>query len=318
MVDHKLLLEKLHLIVLDQNAVKWVYSYLSKGSQSVCVDGCLSPPLPIECCMPRGSILGPLFYVMFKSDIPDLEHDHQEEYQSQDTFCQDCESTVCYVDDCTYSHGDKDLVVLSSSLSDQYKRISTYMAANKLVINADKTHLVVMGTKATAGRRAKVYLEADGHIIHPSRTERLLGGHISEDLKWREHVLCSDQSLVRQSTSRINGLVKVAQRTSYSTRLMIANGSFVSKLCYLIQLWGGTEGYLLNSLQVLQNREARAVTGLSWFTPTRQLLKQCKWLSVRQLVFYQTVLGTHKIVTAVKPLHLRRKFNINFHYINYH
>ena len=115
------------------------------------------------------------------------------------------------MDDCTYSHGDKDPVVLSSSLSDQYKRISTYMAANKLVINADKTHLVVMGTKATAGRRAKVYLEADGHIIHPSRTERLLGGHISEDLKWREHVLCSDQSLVRQLTSRINGLVKVAQ-----------------------------------------------------------------------------------------------------------
>ena len=40
----------------------------------------------------------------------------------------------------------------------------------------------------------------------------------------------------------------------------------------------------------------------------------CKWLSVRQLVFYQTVLGTHKIVTAGKPLHLSRKFSTTHPY----
>ena len=71
---------------------------------------------------------------------------------------------------------------------------------------------------------------------------------------------------------------------------MVANGIFLSKLCYLIQLWGGADGYLLGRLQVLQNKAARAVTGKSWFTPTRRLLEECKWLSVRQLVFYQTVM----------------------------
>ena len=78
--------------------------------------------------------------------------------------------------------------------------------------------------------------------------------------------------------------------------LSVANGIFMSKLCYLIQLWGGAEGYLLHALQVIQNRAARAVTRMSWFTPTRVLLNKCKWLSVRQLVFYQTGLTTHKIV----------------------
>ena len=130
------------------------------------------------------------------------------------------------------------------------------MAANKLVINADKTHLLVMGTKATAARRDEVTLQAGEHLIRPTKTERLLGGNICENLKWREHLLDNDQSQVRQLTSRINGLIKVSEYASFSTRLMVANGIFASKLCYLIQLWGGTEGYLIAGLQVLQNRAA--------------------------------------------------------------
>ena len=141
-------------------------------------------------------------------------------------------STVCYVDDCTYSHGDRDPATLSETLSDQYKRISNYMAANKLVINADKTHLVVMGTKSTSARRAEVLLQAGEQAISPTRTEKLLGGNISEDLKWRERLLDNEQSLVRQLTSRINGLVMVSHCASFSTRLMVANGIFVSQLCY--------------------------------------------------------------------------------------
>ena len=307
MVDHKLLLAKLELFGLDDNALNWVRSYLSQRSQSVCVDGCLSPPLPVVCGVPQGSILGPLFYVLFTSDIPDLVHSHPVDYQVPQPYCSECGSTVCYVDDCTYSLGGSDPAALSESLSIQYHRISEYMAANKLVINAEKTHLIVMGTKATAGNRCEVALQAGDHTIRPTHSEKLLGGYISENLKWREHLLDSDQSLVRQLTSRINGLVKVGTNADFSTRLLVANGIFASKLCYLIQLWGGTEAYLLSHLQILQNRAARAVTGKSWFTPTRQLLKECRWLSVCQLVFYQTVLHVHKIILTGKPDNIRGK-----------
>ena len=62
------------------------------------------------------------------------------------------------------------------------------MAANKLVINGDKTHLVVMGTKATAAKRDEVTLQAGQHTILPSSSEKLLGGQISQDLKWKQHL----------------------------------------------------------------------------------------------------------------------------------
>ena len=84
------------------------------------------------------------------------------------------------------------------------------MAANKLVINAENTHLIVMGTKATAVRKNEVTTQAGKHIITPTRTEKLLGGYICENLKWREHLVGSEQSLARQLTSRLNGLVKVS------------------------------------------------------------------------------------------------------------
>ena len=81
------------------------------------------------------------------------------------------------------SYGDLD------TLTSQYKTISNYMAANRLFINADKTHLIVMGTKETSKRRKEVSLQAGQHVIVPTRTENLIGG---QDLKWKEHVICSD------------------------------------------------------------------------------------------------------------------------------
>ena len=127
-------------------------------------------------------------------------------------------------------------------------------------------------------------------------------------MKWAEHLLNSDQSLVRQLTSRVNAISKLSVNASFKTRLMSANGAFMSVLIYLIPLGGGTEQYLLKGLQVLQNRAARCVTKLSWFTPTRQLLNQCNWMSVSQLIqYHHSILQTHKVLKAKTPLYLSSK-----------
>ena len=83
----------------------------------------------------------------------------------------------------------------------------------------------------------------------------------------------------------------------------------MSKMYYLVPLWGNCEKYLMKSLQILQNKAARAVTGQSWFTPIRRLLKDCKWLSVNQIIFYQTALQTHKILVAQKPVFFIPRMN---------
>ena len=170
-----------------------------------------------------------------------------------------------------------------------------------------------MGSKKTAAKRGEVFLQAGEHRIQPTRTEKLLGAIICEDFKWKEHILNHEESVVRQLTSRINGLTKVCCSASQKTRLRVANEIFISKLCYLIELWGGCEAYLISALQVLQNRAARAVSRRSWFTPTRRLLAECKWLGVKQLVFYHGVISTHKTITSRTPHYMHSVLSTTLH-----
>ena len=231
MVDHQIHLEKLQHFGFEESVLAWINSYLFGRSQSVMVDGCLSPPLNIVCGVPRTSILRPLLYILFTNYIPELVHEHPVDYASPHTFCMQYVGTTCYVDDATYSFGHTDPAVSSSKLSDQYQKIAKYMAGNKLVINADTNHLVVMGGKQFYGRRNYVRLTAGEHLVLPSSTEKLLGGSIKDDLKWKEHILNSKQSLVTQLTNRINGLCLISPRATFHNRLMVANGIFMSKIC---------------------------------------------------------------------------------------
>ena len=166
---------------------------------------------------------------------------------------------------------------------------------------------MVLGTKATAERRNQVSMLADDPTIKPSKQEKLLGCIISDNLKWRDNILQHNQSIVRQLTSRINGLSMITFKADFKTKLMAANGLVVSKICYLIQLWGGCESYLLHVLQVQMNKAARLVTGLPRFTSTRKLMERCGWLTAKQLVVYQSVLMVHKTILTRKPYYLHSR-----------
>ena len=107
---------------------------------------------------------------------------------------------------------------------------------------------------------------------------------------------------MNQLTSRINGRKKISRNSTFKTRLMVANGVFMSKVVYLIAVWGGAQQYLINALQVQQLTAARAVCGFSskWWSK-QKLLDRLGWLSIRQLIHYNTVLQAHKTITTGKP-----------------
>ena len=148
-----------------------------------------------------------------------------------------------YVDDGAFSYADADPAVLSQVLSRKFNMLEQWMHANKLVINPDKTHLIVMGSKKHRNMRKEVSLVASGHTIYPTVTEKLLGGQLHQSLTWNFHLRDHKGSLTKQLTSRINGLKRVCANGSFKTKLKVANGLVVSKLTYLITLWGGAKDY---------------------------------------------------------------------------
>ena len=69
-VDHQILLERLSDEVgIRGTALNWFRSYLSDGSQCVCVHGVLSRPFDLNCGVPQGSCLGPLLFLIYASKL---------------------------------------------------------------------------------------------------------------------------------------------------------------------------------------------------------------------------------------------------------
>ena len=62
--------------------------------------------------------------------------------------------------------------------------LEQWIHANKFVINSYKTHLIVIGSKKHRNTRMGVSVNASGHIITHTETEKLLGGQLHQSLTW--------------------------------------------------------------------------------------------------------------------------------------
>ena len=94
---------------------------------------------------------------------------------------------------------------------------------------------------------------------------------------------------------------------SFKVRKMVAQGVWLSKLSYLIAVYGGTEEYLLGTLQVMQIQVARLVCNRGSRYSGRKALAEVGWLSVKGLLQYFSLLQAKKTLETETPSYLHRK-----------
>lgn len=130
MVDHDILCDKLRsMFYFSTSAISLVRSYLSDRSQAVCVDGVMSAYLPVAKGVPQGSILGPLLFALFVSDLPETIR-----YMFPHLFADDVQ---LYKHFSTY-----DVRSCVKRINDDLRAVSSWARGNRLMLNAGKTQVL--------------------------------------------------------------------------------------------------------------------------------------------------------------------------------
>ena len=315
--DHRILEDKLQLLlglgdvgVTGGPVMQWFCSYLSGRAQCTIVEGQISPLLRLPACsVIQGGCGAGLLYSVLTSDLPDCIHPHATTNFETPTHCRKDGDMATFVDDSTSYFGHADPLVVKEVTQRNYNATENYMHSNKLKINGEKSHLLVLtkgdsvaGGAAAAQRREVVTLEAGGKLIKGSEHERLLGAIVHQNGNWRMMIRDGKRSITKQLACRIGALKIIAKNADKQTRLMVAGGLVQAKLAYLLSLFGAAPSYLINALQVQQLAAARVVLGhrcLRW--STEKMLDAVGWLSVRQLHQYSVIMLTHRVVTTGRP-----------------
>ena len=68
-VWHKGVLVKLKWKGISGNLIEWISSYLHQRVQCVVLDGYHDDTLPVDACVPQGSILGPFLFIMHSDNM---------------------------------------------------------------------------------------------------------------------------------------------------------------------------------------------------------------------------------------------------------
>ena len=210
---------------------------------------------------------------------------------------------ICYADDTTLTVADDTIENISDKMTRNCELVIEWMQGNKLKLNANKTHLLTVGTKERLRvQQSSVVVRMDGFQLEESedKVETLLGIQVENGLKWHKQV----QALQNKLKKRLTGLTNLTNVLPYSLMKRVTEGIFTSVLVYCLPVFGGCDKYELESLQTMQNKAARLVTNSPIRTRRKELFAQLDWLTVNQLVFYHSALTTYRIRSSSEPEYL--------------
>ena len=172
-ISHKKLLDKLTNIGITGALHKWITSYLSNRKFKVKIQTSFSNTKSIISGVPQGSILGPLLFILYISDLPEKCKTKGVEIK-------------LFADDLKAYYISKPSPSFSSTLQNFISKLEIYSTQNDLFLSTEKCKVLHIGRQ-----NPKSQYSLYNSLISSIQKEesiRDLGVHFQSDLKWDSHI----------------------------------------------------------------------------------------------------------------------------------
>jgi len=264
-VDHRLLLEKCLRANICDSAYNWLQSYLSDRTQCVSCYGIESSATVVSCGVPQGSILGPLLFVIFLSDISSVMSNHPVKY-------------ILYADDVQMFMSSPPLAVTEAinTMETCVAQLQIWLSSQKLILNPKKSEFIIFSSRHNVQYLTNLSIQIGGHRITSSDSVRDLGVFLDYQLTLSVHV----DKIRRQSFMLLRLISKIRRFLSKNHCALLIDSLVLSRINFCASVFIGLPKHQFNRIQSIMTYAIRVIEQLKRRDSVAPALQARKWLTV--------------------------------------
>ena len=239
MVNHDILLYKLSHYGIRGIANEWFRSYLKDREQYVSICGQNSTKKKLKYSVPQGSILGPLLFIIYINDMPNINK---------------LAKFILYADDANIIITGSSILEIEEIFNELSSALVNWVSQNELLLNIKKTNYMIFTRKRNF--EMGTFTPKIGDIpIDRKPVARFLGVLVDEKLTWSHHI-----AAVKSKMSRYIGvLYKLNHILPISARLLSFNSLVQSHINFCSLVWGAGSKSKIESIFTTQKKAMRAI-----------------------------------------------------------
>ena len=231
-VNHEILLLKLEHYGIRGTMLNWFKSYLCNRKQYIFLNGESSKIKDITCGVPQGSVLGPLLFLLYINDLPNISKSLNFYLFANDT-------NIYYESD--------SLLKLESKINKELSKLQLWLNVNRLSLNISKTNYVIFHPFKKP-LKDQIIIKINKIALSQKTHLKYLGIIIDSTLSWKQQI-----KNISCKISRAIGVMYKLQPYINPTMLKNIYYSLIySHMIYAIQVWGSGGKTEIHKILVLQ------------------------------------------------------------------